>query len=158
MPTPLVRCAHIPPVPKTMYCKTYHEMRRLNTFDERLEYLMMEGQVGNDTFGYDRYLNQMFYNARNNKRWASTRNAVILRDNGCELGIKDMDIVGPIIVHHIVPITKEDILQDSPRLYDLDNLVCVSQHVHNLIHYCSKGKRLPSTFERKPNDTCPWKH
>lgn len=135
--------------------KTYSELAKLSTFDERLLYAMLEGQVGFVTFGYDRYLNQYFYN--NTQLWKRAKREVILRDNGCDLGVEGFDIHGPILVHHLTPITKDDILLNRPCLYDPDNLICVSQRTHNAIHYAIKSQITPAITNRKPNDTCPWK-
>ena len=133
--------------------KCYSELIKLKTFDERYEYLRLKGIVGEQTFGYDRYLNQYLYNS---SIWKSIRNKVIVRDNGCDLGVEGLEIEDMIIVHHINPITLEDIENDNPCLYDLENLISSSDKTHKGIHYDKKlaENRLP--VERRKNDTCPW--
>ena len=133
--------------------KCYSELIKLKTFDERYEYLRLKGNVGEQTFGYDRYLNQYLYNS---SPWKSVRNQVIVRDNGCDLGVEGLEIEYMIIVHHINPITLEDIENDNPCLYDLENLISSSDKTHKGIHYDKKlaENRLP--VERRKNDTCPW--
>lgn len=133
--------------------KCYSELIKLKTFDERYEYLRLKGIVGEQTFGYDRYLNQYLYNS---SIWKSIRNQVIVRDNGCDLGVEGLEIEDMIIVHHINPITLEDIENDNPCLYDLENLISSSDKTHKGIHYDKKlaENRLP--VERRKNDTCPW--
>lgn len=135
--------------------KSYRKLRLLDTFEERFEYLKLQGNIGVETFGHDRYLNQLFYRS---PQWKRLRNEVIVRDNGCDLGMDGYEIHDKILIHHINPITEEDILLDTPKLYDLNNLICVSHSTHNAIHYGDPAllpKKLPP--ERKPNDTCPWK-
>lgn len=134
--------------------KTYSELSRLPTFEERFDYLKLSGNVGSDTFGFDRYLNQIFYKT---KEWKEIRNQVILRDNGCDLGLEGYDIYGKILIHHLNPITKDDVLNRSTWLLDPENLVCVTHDTHNAIHYGNKDTLLTSSAERTPNDTCPWK-
>ena len=138
-----------------MLNKSYSEMMKLKTFEERLNYLKLDGVVGVSTFGYDRYLNQVFYRS---PEWKSIRNKVILRDNGCDLAFPDKYIVGKILIHHIVPITKEDIINRSPKIFDLDNLVCVSKVTHDAIHYNLDDAFLLDPIARTKDDTCPWKH
>lgn len=134
--------------------KSYGELRRLGTFDERFEYLRFRGSVGEDTFGFNRILNQKFYTSR---RWREIRNAVIVRDGGCDLGVDGYDIFDKIIVHHINPITKEDVINDSEKLYDLNNLVCTSNRTHNAIHYSSEEHLSQRFEERTKDDTSPWR-
>lgn len=135
--------------------KRYSELKRLQTFQERFDYAKLKGYVGAETFGSARYINQMFYRS---KKWKDARNQAIIRDNGCDLGIDGLEIFDMILVHHLNPITEEDIENDNPCLYDLENLICVSQSTHNAIHYGDRAllPKLPS--ERRPNDTCPWKN
>lgn len=135
--------------------KSYSQMIRLDTFIERFEYLKLNGVVGESTFGFDRVLNQRFYNS---DLWKSVRNKVIIRDNGCELGMEDRPIMGRIYIHHINPIAAQDIIGNSPKLYDLDNLVCVSYDTHQAIHYGDSNLIVSLPIARTPNDTCPWKH
>lgn len=135
--------------------KTYLELIKLQTLEERFRYLKLKGAVGEATFGYDRYLNQIFYKS---DEWKSIRNKVILRDKGCDLGILDFPIDKHIIIHHINPITKEDILNRSEKLFDLNNLICVSDRTHKAIHYGDESLLPICNFiDRKPNDQCPWK-
>ena len=138
----------------TRNTRSYSEMRQLKTFEERFEYLKLNGRVGQDTFGYDRYLNQMLYKL---PEWKSTKNKVILRDNGCDLGIEGREIHGPVLVHHINPITVEDIKERSPKLFDLDNLISTMLSTHNAIHYGDGSLLARDPIERTVNDTCPWK-
>lgn len=134
--------------------RTYTEMSQLKTFEERFEYLKISGEVGRDTFGFDRYLNQIFYKS---KEWKSIRNKVILRDNGCDLGLDGYDIHGKILIHHMNPITKEDVLNRSDLLLNPDYLICVTHDTHNAIHYGNKETLASLPIERDTNDTCPWK-
>ena len=138
----------------SMIIKTYSELITLPTFEERYRYLRLEGAVGVDTFGFDRIFNQQFYTSA---EWRRVRDEVIIRDNGCDLGMPGHEIVGKIIIHHINPITMEDILERDPKIFDPDNLICVSLDTHNAIHY---GMYIPKPIvtERHKNDTCPWKH
>lgn len=135
--------------------KSYSEMIRLNTFLERFEYLKLKGKVGDETFGYSRYLNQHFYHTR---EWKDVRDQVIIRDNGCDLAMPDREIRDRILIHHINPITEEDILDRNPLVFDLDNLVCVSKLTHDAIHYGDSNLLLSDTIViRTKNDTCPWR-
>ena len=138
----------------TRNIRTYTELCKIKTFDERFKYLQLNGSVGVDTFGFDRYLNQSFYRSR---EWKKIRDAIILRDNGCDLGIEGLDIRGPIFVHHINPITKKDIYQRSEKLLDLNNLICCSFKTHNAIHYGDASLLIDEPVSRAPNDTCPWR-
>lgn len=135
--------------------KSYRELIRLSGFEERFEYLKCNGIIGETTFGGHRQLNQILYSS---DRWKKIRNDVIIRDDGCDLGHNDYPIVGNVYVHHINPITIEDILEDKPCVFDLNNLICTSFQTHNAIHYGNANgisSREPVT--RRPNDTCPWK-
>lgn len=134
--------------------RSYSELIQFKTFEERYSYLKLVGEVGNPTFGYDRYFNQDFYHS---KEWRRVRNQIILRDNGCDLGVPEYEIHGRIYIHHINPITKHDILESGEKLLDLENLICVSFDTHNAIHYGDE-RTLPKTpIERTPGDTCPWR-
>ena len=138
-----------------MNTKTYDEMLQLNTFEDRLEYLYIGEQVGVRTFGSARYLNQRFYRSA---RWKRTRRDIILRDDGCDLAMDGMELSNRnIIIHHINPITEQDILEDNACLYDPNNLVSVSLDSHNRIHYGVTRNEVPLVLERTPNDMCPWK-
>lgn len=134
--------------------RTYLELKNLNTFEERYEYLRLHGDVGKDTFGFDRYLNQAFYKS---PEWKEIRRNVILRDDGCDLGCKDRPIFGRVLIHHMNPITKDDVLNRSDILMNPDYLICVSHDTHNAIHYGDSTQLMKGPVERRPNDTCPWK-
>lgn len=134
--------------------RTYSEAIRINDFKERYKYLQLFGEVGVDTFGYDRYLNQMFYH---DPAWRDIRNKVIVRDNGCDLAYENRPIFSGLIVHHINPITKQDVLDRSSKLFDLDNLICVSPITHRAIHYGDERSIISEPAVRRPNDTCPWR-
>lgn len=134
--------------------RTYSELIKFPTFEERYEYLSLKGIVGIETFGYDRYLNQMLYNSG---RWLEARDRVIIRDNGCDLGIKDREIGDMIIVHHMNPITKEDIELERPEIFDIRFLISASSMTHKAIHYGSKSLLQSLPAERRRNDTCPWR-
>ena len=134
--------------------KSYEELVKLKTFKERYRYLKLSGRVGEETFGCDRYLNQVFYRS---KEWKDFRNKIIIRDNGCDLGIDGMEIHGKLLIHHIVPITKRDILQRSPMLMDENNVICVSHYTHEAIHYGDESLLIEEYVPRRPNDTIPWR-
>lgn len=135
--------------------KSYSELITIPTFLERYRYLKLYGRVGDETFGYDRYLNQAFYSSN---EWKQFRNAVITRDLGCDLGIEEREINGLIIIHHINPITVDDIVRKSPLLMDLDNVICVCDLTHRAIHYGDEQLLFAADpIERTRFDTCPWK-
>jgi len=134
--------------------RSYSEMLQYPSFMERFRYLMLTGQVGDMTFGGRRYLNQAFYSS---PEWKRTRRRVIIRDNGCDLGVEGYEIHGPIYVHHLNPITTDDIEDRSPKLFDMDNLICVSYLTHEAITYGSEDILPKDPVVRRPNDTCPWK-
>lgn len=135
--------------------KSYQEMMQIKTFEKRIEYLMTNSQVGIDTFGGGRYLNQMLYKS---PEWKRVRDTVILRDEGRDLAFPGHEIPDGIIVHHINPVTKEQVLNRSAEVFDLNNLVCVSLRTHNIIHYGSdKNIEEITLVERTPNDTIPWR-
>lgn len=134
--------------------RTYSDLTKLKTFEERLDYLKLDGKVGAETFGWDRYLNQVFYN--DPTVWKRIRRDVIIRDEGCDLGIRDYPIDGRIIVHHMNPITVEDIENRSDILLSPEYLVCVSHATHLAIHY-GYDPPIPKIIERTKNDTCPWR-
>lgn len=135
--------------------RTYSELIRLKTFEERFEYLKLDGTVGESTFGFDRYLNQMFYTSI---EWRNFRRDIILRDNGCDLAIPGLDIVGKIFIHHLNPLTKEDILNRTEYLMNPEFVVCTSKLTHDAIHYGDSNLLPKGPIERKRNDTCPWRH
>ena len=134
--------------------KTYSELIHLSTFEDRFNYLKLNGVVANETFGFDRYLNQQFYRS---SEWKRVRQQVIIRDQGCDLGLKDHEIFGQIIVHHMNPMSIEDIEQHPEDLLNPEYLICVSLDTHNAIHYGDgdylQGKKFE---ERKPGDTRLW--
>lgn len=134
--------------------KTYSELIRLPTFEERFRYLKLGGRVGEDTFGFDRWLNQRFYK---DPAWLRVRDEVIIRDNGCDLAIPDREIPTRILVHHMNPITKRDILDRSEFLLNPEYLICTIKRTHDAIHYGDESILIPETLDRKLNDTCPWK-
>ena len=134
--------------------RTYSELVTLPTFEERFNYLKLKGQVGKDTFGFDRWLNQIFYR---DPEWKSVRDYVIVRDNGCDLGVDGYEINGRILVHHMNPISKEDILERSKYLLDPEFLISTIHNTHNAIHYGDEGLLIKTPIERTKNDTCPWK-
>lgn len=135
--------------------KTYSELIQIPTFEKRFEYLCLNGRVGEDTFGFDRYLNQMFYRS---KEWRSVRDEVIFRDGGCDLGIPGREIYGKILIHHMNPITKDDILQKSKFLLNPEYLITVSKITHDAIHYSDGDILCKEPTLRKKYDTCPWRH
>ena len=136
--------------------RTYSELSKLKTFKERYEYLRLDdGHVGEDTFGYDRYLNQQFYKTR---EWRRLRDQLIIRDNGCDLGVDGYQIYGKIIIHHMNPITKDDILRQTDYLTNPEYLICTTHNTHNAIHYGDSSLLITDPIERTKNDTCPWKH
>ena len=137
-----------------MDIKTYSELKTLTTFEERFRYLKLNGQVGKDTFGFDRWLNQIFYK---DPEWKSIRDYVIVRDNGCDLGIDGYEINGRILVHHMNPITKMDIVERSEYLLDPEYLISTVHRTHNAIHYGDENLLFTMPIERTRNDTCPWK-
>lgn len=137
-----------------MNIKTYSELITLPTFEERFKYLKIGGKVGVDTFGFDRYLNQIFYRS---DEWKSIRDEVIIRDNGCDLGIEGREIYSRIIVHHMNPITKDDILNRSDFLLNPEFLICTIKLTHDAIHYGDSSILLTEPVIRTKNDTCPWK-
>ena len=135
--------------------KTYGMVVALSTFEDRFEYLKLGGMVGSATFGSHRYLNQVLYTS---KEWANIRRKVIIRDNACDLAFPDRIITDKILIHHLNPITIEDIVNRNPCIFDLNNLICVSANTHNAIHYGDKNLLTTTTYvERKKFDTCPWR-
>ena len=138
-----------------MNIKTYSELITFNSFAERFNYLKLIGQVGEETFGFDRYLNQMFYRSQ---EWKALRDQVIIRDNGCDLGVPGYEIQKHIIVHHMNPLTKDDIRNRTEFLLNPNYLICVSHDTHNALTYGSEKYVGFQMNERRLNDTCPWRH
>lgn len=138
-----------------MSIKTYSELILLPTFEERFRYLQLNGSVGKETFGFDRYLNQNFYRS---VEWKRVRDKVIIRDNGCDLGIEDRLIYGNVLIHHMNPINDKDIYNLTDILLNPEYLICVSHNTHNAIHYGNEELLVKAPIVRTKNDTCPWKH
>lgn len=139
----------------TMNIRTYSELITIPTFEERYNYLKLNGIVGKETFGYDRYLNQLLYRSSD---WRSFRDRIIIRDNGCDLACEGFELQSRIIIHHIDPITVEDILNKHPKVFDPENVVSTSHNTHLAIHYGDKNLISITPINRHKNDTCPWKH
>lgn len=137
-----------------MSIRTYSELITIPTFEERYQYLRLNGRVGEETFGFDRWLNQRFYK---DPEWLRIRDEVIIRDNGCDLAFPGREIHSRIIIHHMNPIRKEDILQRSKILLDPENLICTIKNTHDAIHYGDENLLFKEPVERKQNDTCPWR-
>lgn len=134
--------------------RCYSELIALPTFEERYRYLRLKGNVGVDTFGFDRYLNQQFYRSI---EWKRIRDEVIVRDNGCDLGIEDRVIYGKILIHHMNPITEKDIIYRTDALMNPEFLICVTHRTHNAIHYGDESLLITAPIVRTQYDTCPWK-
>lgn len=135
--------------------RTYSELSRMASFKDRFEYLRLDGAIGTETFGFDRYINQQFYRSQ---EWKRIRNEIIVRDNGCDLGIEGFEIYGRIYIHHMNPIMLKDIVHQTDFLLNPEYLICTTHQTHNAIHYGDES--LLSTLEpvqRTRNDTCPWK-
>lgn len=137
----------------TMMIKSYSELKEITNYIERFNYLKLNGRVGEDTFGYDRYLNQIFYKS---PEWRHFRNSIIVRDNGCDLGCEGYEIEGTFIIHHINPITKKDILDRSPMLLDPENVITTVDLTHKAIHYGDAQLLITEPIERTMGDTCLW--
>lgn len=137
-----------------MKIRTYSELSRIVTFEDRFEYLKLGGSVGKETFGFDRYLNQIFYRSQ---KWKSIRDYVIVRDNGCDLGVEGYEIYGKILIHHINPITLKDIENESDFLINPEYLITTTLATHNAIHYGDASLLVTGPIVRTRNDTCPWR-
>ena len=138
------------------YFRSYEELIRYQTFEDRLNYLLMHSSVGTDTFGFDRYLNQMLYHST---EWLQLRPKIILRDKGCDLGMEGYEILGQVLIHHINPITVEDIVDHNPIVFDPNNLITTTHATHQIIHYgILDDVRNITLVERQKNDTCPWRN
>lgn len=138
-----------------MSIKTYSELISIPTFIERYRYLRIGGSVGKETFGYDRYLNQMLYRS---DEWRYFRNGIIIRDNGDDLACPGFEICGNVLIHHINPITVNDVLNRDPKIFDEENVISTSLNTHNAIHYGDESLLIVAPIERTKNDTCPWKY
>lgn len=135
--------------------RTYSELIKFDSFKDRFNYLQLDGSVGSETFGYDRYMNQMFYRSH---EWKSIRDEVIIRDNGCDLGVDGYDIHGRIYIHHMNPIMLKDIEEQTDLLMNPEYLIATTHSTHNAIHYGDEDLLPLLPRERTANDTCPWKH
>ena len=134
--------------------RCYSELMSLPTFIERFRYLKLDGSVGMDTFGHDRWLNQVLYRSA---EWKRFRNKIIIRDNGCDLGCEDREIFGKILIHHINPLSIEDVINRDPKIFDEENVISTQLLTHNAIHYGDESILYKEPITRQPNDTCPWK-
>lgn len=137
-----------------MSIRTYSELIKIPTFKDRFEYLRLDGKVGEETFGFDRYLNQIFYKS---PEWKAARDFVIIRDQGCDLAMEGHEIFGRILVHHMNPIRIEDIVNRSKYLLDPEYLICTIKNTHDAIHYGDGSLLITGPIERTKNDTCPWR-
>lgn len=137
-----------------MSIKTYSELITLPTFEERYRYLRLGGRVGEETFGFDRYINQAFYTS---DEWRVIRDYVIVRDNGCDLGVEGREICGRILIHHMNPIRLDDIVNRTRYLLDPEYLITTVKSTHDAIHYGDEGLLITVPRERTKNDTCPWR-
>ena len=138
----------------TMKIRTYSELMKFDNFIDRYNYLKLGGKVGEETFGFDRYLNQQFYKS---KEWLRLRDEIIIRDNACDLGIPDREIPSRIIIHHMNPITKNDIINQTEFLLNPEYMICVTKRTHDAIHYGDESLLFAGLVERTKNDTCPWR-
>lgn len=134
--------------------RTYTELMKLKTFEERYRYLKLVARVGEETFGFDRYLNQQFYHSQ---EWKSIRNEIIIRDSACDLGIIGREMSKGIIIHHMNPITKDDLIHQTDFLLNPDYLICTSKKTHSAIHYGDDSLLFDGITERTKDDTCPWR-
>lgn len=134
--------------------RSYSELRQLSTFKERYDYLKLNGRVGAETFGYNRYVNQRFYRST---EWKHIRDQIIIRDNGCDLGVEGYDLHSRIYIHHLNPMTVDDIDQGHQMILDPDNLICVSFDTHQAIHFGDESLLPQLPIERISGDTCPWR-
>ena len=137
-----------------MIIKTYSELSIFDSFEDRFQYLRLDGIVGEETFGFDRYLNQILYQS---KEWKRCRRDIIIRDNGCDLGCEGFEVHGRILIHHINPITVDDIVNRNPKVFDQENLILTSHNTHQAIHYGNEDLLIRAPVERSKNDTCPWR-
>lgn len=135
--------------------KTYSELITIPSFIERYRYLRIGGRVGIETFGHDRYLNQILYKTG---EWKRFRRDIIVRDKACDLACEDYELYDKILVHHIDPITVEDVLRRDPKIFDPENVISTSLNTHNAIHYGNEDLLFTGLVERRPHDTCPWRN
>ena len=139
----------------TTTIKTYSELITIPSFLERYRYLKLGGSIGEETFGFDRYLNQTLYRS---PEWKRFRRDMIIRDNGMDLAADDYEIVGKILVHHIDPLTPQDVIRRDPKIFDPENVICTSMNTHNAIHYGDESLLMIEPVVRTKYDTCPWRH
>lgn len=137
-----------------MSIRIYTELITIPTFKERFEYLKLGGKIGAETFGFDRYLNQTLYRSL---EWKRFRREIIVRDNGCDLACDDYEIHGKILIHHLNPLTIEDVVNRSYKIFDKNNVICTTLDTHNAIHYGDASLLVTEPIIRTPNDTCPWR-
>lgn len=139
-----------------MIIRTYSELMTIPTFEDRYRYLRLCGKVGEATFGFDRYLYEEFLKS---DEWLEIRDHIIIRDNGCDLAMPDREIKGAsrVLIHHMNPVTKEDILMRTKYLLDPEYLICTIKNTHDAIHYGDEGLLIKAPIERTKNDTCPWR-
>ena len=137
-----------------MIIRTYSELSKLKTFEDRFQYLRLDGIVGEETFGFDRYLNQILYQS---DEWKRRRRDIIIRDNGRDLGCEGFEVHGRILIHHIDPITVDDIVNRNPKVFDPENLILTSHNTHQAIHYGNEDLLIRAPIERSKNDTCLWR-
>lgn len=135
--------------------RTYTELMTLPTFIERFRYLKLGGVIGEETFGFDRYLNQTLYQSA---EWKRFRRDMIIRDNGMDLALEGYDIAGKVLVHHIDPLTIQDVIRRDPKIFDPENVICTSLNTHNAIHYGDESLLITEPIIRTKYDTCPWRH
>lgn len=138
-----------------MIIRTYSELIRLPTFIERYRYLRLNGQVGEETFGFQRWINQEFYHSND---WLNFRDKIVIRDGGCDLAAEGFDIYGSILIHHLNPVTYDDLINRNPIIFDPENVISTKISTHNAIHYGDENLLIMAPVERIPYDTCPWKH
>ena len=134
--------------------KTYSELITLPTFEERFSYLKLDGFVGKETFGFKRCINQELYHS---VKWLKFRDGIIIRDKGCDLGVSGYEIFGPVLIHHLNPVTYEDLLNQALCVFDPENVICTKLNTHNAIHYGNESLILYPIVQRTQNDTCPWR-
>lgn len=137
-----------------IFMRTYSELIKLPTFKQRFNYLKLNSMIGEETFGFDRWLNQVFYTS---PEWRRVRDIVIVRDNGNDLGLDGFQIGGKILIHHMNPITYHDIVHREEDILNPEYLICVSHRTHQAIHYGNEDLLPADPVERRPNDTCPWR-
>lgn len=137
-----------------MIARSYLELMMFSTFEERFRYLKLDGKIGESTFGFQRWINQELYHSN---KWLNFRDKVIIRDNGCDLGVSGYEIYRSVLIHHINPITYEDVINQSSCIFDLNNVISTQLSTHNAIHYGDENLLITTPTQRSINDTCPWR-